>query len=221
MATYQQLQDEVCAWLNRRDILSLIPGWVAMVETEISETLRSRFQVVSGTQPIDAAYISLPPDFATMESIRDATTGEMLHLKDEWSGHWFSATEGGSAYYPTVQTCAPATEYRLVHDCIEFLPHPSVPNPPNPNWVPQSVLMAWYQRPKPLLLPADTNPILDNLYGVYLFGVCKYGAMFELDDDRTAQMDAAWQAVVTRANLWKQQSDYSGAPFRAEMAVTF
>jgi hypothetical protein len=26
---------------------------------------------------------------------------------------------------------------------------------------------------------------------------------------------------VTRANLWSQQSTYSGAPYRAEMAVQF
>ena len=81
--------------------------------------------------------------------------------------------------------------------------------------------MGWYTKPTPLILPADTNAVLDNLYGVYLFGVCKYGAMFELDDDRLAQMDAAWQQAVTRANLYKQQSDYSGAPLRAEMACRF
>ena len=81
--------------------------------------------------------------------------------------------------------------------------------------------MGWYAKPTPLLLPSDTNPILDQLYGVYLFGTCKYGALFELDDDRAAQMDSQFQQVVTRANLWKQQSDYSGAPYRAEMAVTF
>ena len=35
------------------------------------------------------------------------------------------------------------------------------------------------------------------------------------------QADAAWQQAITRANLWKQQSDYSGAPFVAEMACSF
>jgi len=225
MATYQQLQDEVMGWLNRRDVASLIPGWVRMVETEIAETLRARCMVVSGVQPIDAAYITMPPDFATMESIRDATTGELFELKDEWSGHWFAAYNDRAPPGPTgiqqVNPLAPCTAYRLLHDCIEFLPHPWFPDPPNPNWQPQQVLMGWYQKPKPLLLPADTNPVLDNLYGVYLFGTCKYGAMFELDDDRAQQMDAAWQQVITRANLWKQQSDYSGAPFRAEIAVRF
>lgn len=217
MATFQQLQDDVAGWLNRRDIASLIPGWTAMVETEISETLRARCMVVSATQAIDASYITLPPDFATMESIRDATTGELLELKDEWSGHW------SASYQNQTQLIvgAPATQYRLVHDCIEFLPHPTIPDPPDPNWQPQLVRMGWYQRPPPLVLPSDSNPVLEQLYAVYLFGLCKYGAMFELDDDRAQQMDAAWQQAITRANLWKQQSDYSGAPYRAEIAVQF
>jgi hypothetical protein len=222
MATYQQLIDEVMGWLNRRDIQGLIPGWVLAVETEIAETLRARCMVTSGIQTIDSPYIALPTDFATMESIRDNTTGEMLDLKDQWSGHWIAAYQPAAwNVYNQQNVNAPCSAYRLLHDCIEFLPHPIIPNPPDPTWVPQQVLMGWYQKPKPLVLPADTNAVLDNLYTVYLYGVCRMGAMFELDDDRTAQMDAAWQQVVTRANLWKQTSDYSGAPLRAEMAVRF
>jgi hypothetical protein len=222
VATYQQLQDDVQGWLNRRDIANLIPGWVAMVETEISETLRARCQVVFGNQAIDNAYITMPPNFATMESIRDATTGELLDLKDEWSGSWVSAYMPSSwNVYSQQNINAPCTAYRLLADCIEFLPHPIIPDPPDPTWQPQQVLMGYYAKPTPLILPADTNAVLENLYGVYLFGVCKYGAMFELDDDRAQQMDAQWQQVVTRANNWKQFSDYSGAPLRAEMATCF
>ena len=218
MASYQQLTDDVVGWLNRRDIISRIPGWVSMVETEIAETLRARCMVTSGVQPIDAPYITLPPDFAQMESIRDATTGELLDLRDEWSGHWTrrqsSAWIDGAVVGAVAQ---PSTAYRIVHDCIEFLPHPIIPDPPDPAWQPQQILMGWYAKPKPLLLPSDTNTVLEALYGIYLFGVCKYGAMFELDDDRATQMDAAWQQQVTRANLHKQQSDYGGAPLRSEL----
>jgi hypothetical protein len=218
MANYQQLQDDVSNWLNRRDIVSRIPGWVAMVETELAETLRARCMVTSGVQPIDAAYITLPPDFAQMESIRDATSGELFELKDEWSGHWTNpqttSWRDGAVVAAVGQVC---TAYRLVHDCIEFLPHPIIPDPPDPAWTPQQVLMGYYARPRPLLLPSDTNAILDQLYGVYLWGVLKMGALFELDDDRAAQADAQWQQAVTRANTWKQQSDYGGAPFRSEL----
>ena len=217
MATYQQLQDDVAGWLNRQDVSGRIPGWVSMVETDIAETLRARCMVTSGTQPIDNAYITMPPDFCQMESIRDAYSGRMLDLKDEWSGSWTNTTRPDPLNIYGSLLNGPATAYRLVHDCIELLPHPIIPDPPDPNWRPQTILMGWYAKPKPLLLPSDTNTVLENLYSVYLFGTMKYGAMFELDDDRAQQVDAAFQQAVTRANLWKQQSDYGGAPFRSEL----
>ena len=225
MASLAQLQADVANYLNRQDCLTngVMPGWVAAVETELAETLRARCQVASAIQPIDAPYIALPADFATMESIRDNTTGELLTLKDEWSGHWSSQYQpiGSQPYDAITALSGPCTQYRLVANCIEFLPHPTIPDPPDPTWVPQSVLMGWYRKPRPLLLPTDTNPILENLYTVYQFGVIKQGAIWALDDARAEQMDALWQQAITRANTWKQQSDYSGAPFRAEMATVF
>ena len=208
-------------WLNRKDVLPLIPGWVSMVETEIAQTLRARCMVTSGIQNLDAAYISLPTNFAAMESIRDNVSGEMLILADEWSGHWTSKYSNAwvsGAVVPTVQA---STHYRLVHDCIELLPHPIIPDPPDPAWIPQQILMGYYAKPTPLINPTDTNAVLEQLYGVYLWGVLKLGALFELDDARASQADAQWQQAVTRADLHKQQSDYSGAPYRELMAVDF
>ncbi|HEY2416415.1 MAG TPA: hypothetical protein VGH84_00730 [Steroidobacteraceae bacterium] len=213
------------SWLNRRDCLSLLPGWTAMLETELAETLRARCMVTTATQNIDAAYIALPDDFATMESIRDATTGENLTLKDQWSGHWSETymrnSSGYTGAYWQVVPNAPVSAYRLVGDCIEWLPHPYLPAVPDPSHVYQTVQMGWYSKPRPLLLPADTNPILEAHYGIYLYGLLKLGAVWALDNDRAQQADGMWQQVITRANLWKQQSDLSGAPLREEMACRF
>lgn len=196
-------------WLDRRDIEPLIQGWVQMAETDIREQLRARCMVVRATQDIDAAFISLPAEFASMESLRDATTGKLLSLEDDFSGPLFG---DGS--------CA-VTSYRLSGDCIEFLPHPFIPDPPELHWQPQRVAMVWYQGPKPLRDPQDTNKILEQLYGCYLFAVCRYGAMFELDDARASQMKDAYEGAVATANLWKQVSDYSGAPLRAVQETAF
>ncbi|HEY2618725.1 MAG TPA: hypothetical protein VGI78_15395, partial [Acetobacteraceae bacterium] len=170
MASLQQLQDDVLSWLNRRDCIGLLPGWTLAVETEIAETLRARCQMVSAIQAIDATYIALPSDFATMAAIRDNTSGANLELKDEWSpkgGGWQAPYAVYSGTYPSVywqiNPASPCYAYRLVADCIEFLPHPNIPDPPDPAHVFQTVLMSYYQKPKPLLLPADTNPILENL----------------------------------------------------------
>ncbi len=204
MSSLSILTGEIAAWLNRRDVDSLIPGWIAMVETDIATSLRARCMVTRGVQPIDANFIELPSGFCEIESIRDSTSGKLLTLEDEWTGPLSGANQG-----------QPTTAYRLVANCIEFLPHPFIPDPPDPNWLPQSVNMNWYQQPKPLQDPQDTNVVLDTLHAVYLFGACKYGAMFELDDARAQQMEAAFNQAVLTANMWKQASDYSGAPLRA------
>lgn len=226
MASYQQLSNEVASWINRQDVLPLIPGWVLLVETELNETLRSRPQVVTTTQPIDAPYIALPSDFASMESIRDNLTGEILQLKDTWSGSWTDTWQNGGggpvwSAYSQIQPNPAACAYRLVANCIEFLPHPQIPNPPDPTWTPQIVQMYYYQRMRPLIAATDTNPVLEQLYGTYLFGLCKFAAMWAKDDARAAQMDTAYQQAVTRANTWTQQSTYSGSPYVSEMAARF
>lgn len=223
--TLQELNDEVGSYLNRRDYQSVFAGWVQAVETEMAETMRTKFQLKSGYQNIDAPEISLPVDFASMESIVDAVTGVNLVLKDTWSGSRFMPQQDDITYnsQPAWINTTPPTSYayRVIGTCIEFLPWPMIPDPPDPTWQPQQVLMRYYARPTPLLLPADTNPILLNFPETYLYGVCKRGAIWALDDDRAAQMDAQYQQVVTRANTWTQQSQYSGAPFREEMAVDF
>jgi hypothetical protein len=223
MASLQQLNDDIGSYLNRRDYQGPFPSWVLAVETELAETLRSKFQIASAYQNIDAAQIALPSNFASMESIRDATTGNNLALKDTWSGSWFPDQQDDRNWPAStlfqVQTSV-CWAYRITANCIEFLPHPVIPDLPDPTWVPQQVLMNWYQKPVPLVNPADTNPILDNLYECYLFGILKRAGIWARETaDDIGVWDAAYQQAVTRGNLWTQQSQFSGAPFTEELAV--
>jgi hypothetical protein len=209
MASLTQLTADVQGWLNRRDVAPLIPGWITMAETDIKQVLRVRAMVTGATQAIDAAFVSLPANFAAMEALRDSTTGRLLKLEDEWTGPLYG--DG---------TC-PSTAFRLVGDCVEFLPHPFIPDPPQLNWIPQSVRMTWFGAPTPLQAPQNTNPVLEQHYAIYLFGVCKYGAMFELDDARASQMDSAFTNAAMAANIAYESANYSGAPLRAAPATAF
>lgn len=215
MASLSQLRTDVGSYLNRQDYLVPFAGWVLAVETELAETLRHRCQIVSAIQNIDAAYITMPASFATMESIRDADTGVLLTLKDAWSGDWSDDSGWRACNSPQ-----PCSAYRLLSDCIEFMPHPVIPDDTT-GWTPQRVMMAWYSKPVPLLDDDDTNPILEQLYAVYLWGLIRQGALWALDEARAAQADAVYQQAVTRANLWSQQSTYSGAPYREELGEAF
>jgi len=207
VASYAQLQNDVTAWLNRRDVGALIPSWVTMVETDIAEVLRARCMVVRGDQAIDANFITLPDDWIAAESIRFKPCGHLLSMEDHFTGPLAGGPDCGC------HAAGPSWAYRIVGPCIEFLPHPTIPQ--DLAWRPQIVEMAWYAKPKALNEPQSTNKVLDTLYQIYLFGVCKYGAMFEKDDDVATQMDGAFNGAVAAANLWKVTSDMSGAPLRA------
>jgi hypothetical protein len=209
VATLADLTTDALAWLNRRDIEDRIAGYVSMVETDIATVLRARCMVVRATQAIDDAFVSLPLDFCSMESLRDVKTGKLLSLEDHFTGP-----------LGPVANC-PSHAYRLVGDCIEFMPHPQVPNPPLLGWQPQMVSMVWFRKPKPLRLPTDSNPVLERHYQAYLFGVVRYGAMYELDPDREKQATEKFADAVSSANAWKVASDYSGAPLRAAPAVAY
>lgn len=206
MASLAQLTSDVRAWLNRRDIDGLIAGWVSMTETDIAEVLRARSMIARASQAIDANFITLPSGFVSFEEVRDYNTGALLRLEDNYSG-------------PNPYQGGPATAYRLVGDCIEFLPHPTIGT--TTDWQPQRVHVAYYRRPTALVAGADTNPVLENHYAIYLFGVCRYGALFELDDARAEQAQRMFAEQVTAANSWKQAADYSGAPLRAVMSGGF
>lgn len=209
MASLSQLHADVMGWLSRRDVAPLMAGWISMVEADISEQLRVREMVQNATQNIDAALISLPADFASMAAMRDLATGKLLTLEDDWTGPLYSSAP------------CPTTSYRLVGDCIEFLPHPYIPDPAPAGWAPAAVRMTWFRAPTPLKVADDTNAVLEKHYAIYLFGVCKYGAMFELDDDRATQMTGAFTSAVASANIAFESANYSGAPLRAAPGPVF
>jgi len=212
MASYAQLQADIKAYLKRQDLDAVIPSWVLAVETDIAEMLRAQAMITRATQAVDAAFITLPTDFVKFESVASSCCGNLLTLADYWSG----PLPCGSGCMRCVQGDA-VSAYRLVGDCIEFLPHPTIPSPPDPAWVPMQVDIAYYAKPRPLVDPQDTNAILDRHYQIYLFGCVRYGAMWGMDDDRELQMTTRFSEAVAVANRLKEDAQYSGAPLRAEL----
>jgi hypothetical protein len=206
VASLAQLQADLIGWANRGDLGPRLAGWMSMLETEIAEVLRARCMVERATQPIDANFIQLPSDFITMEAIYDAASGALLTLEDHFTG-------------PNVNRGGGVTGYRLVGDCIEFLPHPTIALTPPGQF--QSVNMTWFAQPAPLRNPDDSNAVLERHYGVYLWGLLRYAMKYEFDPDRAGQADTEFGAAVEAANRWKTQADYSGAPLRAVLSAGF
>jgi len=208
MASYGQLQADVMAYLKRQDIADRIPSWVQSVETDIASMLRAQAMIARGTQAVDAPFITLPTDWVKFESVAFSCCGDLLAMADYWTGP-LPCGSGCSCgcCNPGNAVCA----YRIVGDCIEFLPHPVI----TPTTTLQQIDIAYYAKPKPLKVASDTNAILERHYQIYLFGTVRYGAMWGMDDDRELQMTTRFSEAVAVANRLKEDAQYSGAPLRA------
>jgi len=208
MASYGQLQADVMAYLKRQDIAALIPSWVQSVETDIASMLRAQAMIARGTQAVDAPFITLPTDWVKFESVAFSCCGDLLALADYWTGPLpCGAGCACGCCSPGNAVCA----YRIVGDCIEFLPHPVITSTTQL----QQIDIAYYAKPKPLKGASDTNAILERHYQIYLFGTVRYGAMWGMDDDRELQMTTRFSEAVAVANRQKEDSQFSGAPLRA------
>jgi len=63
LSTYTELKASVADWLNRTDLTTIIPDFIALAEAQIERTLRTRQMIVRTTASIDTEYSAVPADF--------------------------------------------------------------------------------------------------------------------------------------------------------------
>ncbi len=62
LTTYTELKASVADWLNRTDLTSVVPDFIALAEAQIERTLRTRQMIVRATASIDTEYSAVPAD---------------------------------------------------------------------------------------------------------------------------------------------------------------
>jgi hypothetical protein len=70
LTTYTELKASVADWLNRTDLTSVVPDFIALAEAQIERTLRTRQMIVRATASIDTEYSAVPADFLETKSIK-------------------------------------------------------------------------------------------------------------------------------------------------------
>ena len=62
ITTYSELKSSVADWLNRDDLTSVIPDFIALSEAQYNRSIRHRNMIVRSRASIDARYSATPPD---------------------------------------------------------------------------------------------------------------------------------------------------------------
>lgn len=191
LSTYTELKASVADWLNRTDLTSVIPDFIALAEAQIERTLRTRQMIVRATASIDTEYSAVPADFLETKSIK-LNTNPVTALT-------FESVDALDSLKSTTYISAGKPQYfSIVGGQVRVLP------------VPDSTYTAeliYYAKLSKLSGSNATNWLLTQAPDVYLYGSLMQAAPYLKDDSRIP----VWAAIYTRGLEELQIADDRGA----------
>lgn len=195
LSNYTELQASLASWINRADLTSQIPDFIAIGESSIADDVRLREMLVTTTLATVPGqdYIDLPDGWLEFENIlgTDGTpliyetplnlrANASLYAGDSLSRY---SIEGDRLIFGSVQSSAvnlPASYYKQIDPLSE----------------------------------TATNFLLQKRPQIYLYAALAQAALFMMDDPRAATWQGAYEAAVGKAGSSDRKALSSGGTLR-------
>lgn len=171
LATYAQLKASVADWLHRTDLTTPIIDGIALCEARIRNDLRCRAMEQSATGTLSATTLALPTRFAEARRVMLNDVPQRYLTPEEWQ----YLRTGSNARYTILGT--------------NFVFQSSTATYQVDYW-------QWFA---PFSADADTNWLLTNHPGVYLFGTLAEMAAYTWGEP--GGWDQRYQAEVAKIRL--------------------
>ena len=200
ITTYSELKTAVANWLNRDDLTSVIPDFIALTEADMDRKIRHWRMEQRSTADIDARYTQLPSDF--MEAVRfhldvderpiDLVTPVFMQKQRQSN----SDTSGRPLYYS------------IIAGQIEVWPTPDSA---------YTGELYYYARTTPLDDSNTSNWILNYFPDAYLYGALTHSAPYLVDDQRTQVWASLYQNAIDGINSNNEKAKFGGSGLRMQV----
>jgi len=201
ISTYAELQTAVASWLDRTDLTSRIPEFVAFAEAGIGRDLRIRQMEKRATASISTEYVDMPTDFILQRNIQ-LNTAEQRRLK-------YLTPEQMDMYHSSQATGTPSV-YSIIGTEFQFKPIPDTT---------YTAEIAYFARFSSLSGDNDTNWLLTNQPEVYLYGTLVAASPYLDDDEKIKTWAALYSNAVEGLNKQDKEARFSGAALRMQTDV--
>ena len=191
LTTYNELKTSVGDWLNRTDLTTVIPDFIALAEAQIERQLRTRQMIVRSTASIATEYSAVPDDFLETKSIKLTGTNPVTPLGFET----IDSLDNLSTQY---RSSGVPIFFGIVGGQIRVLPIPDAA---------YTAELAYYAKLSKLSTSVATNFILESSPDAYLYGSLLQAAPYLQDDNRIQ----VWATLYERALNDLQVADDRGA----------
>lgn len=199
IGTYSDLKDKVALWLDRDDLVSVIPDFTALLEARLNRELRSVMQDTREDWTITTESYPLPPAFRKLRRIH--IEGSPDRPLVEMSGQSIASAFSGDSGIPQA--------YYIEGRTIFFAPPPAD----------STVFTATYStRVEPLSDTVASNWVLDEHPDIYLCGTLLEAAIYIRDEEAigllSEKLDLALASLIRMGRLDR----YGGGPLVPNLA---
>ena len=199
LSTYSGLQSAVADYLNRTDLTSQVPGFIALAEAKFNrdERLRCRQALVRAQANLSSQFETLPGDYTEMWNIQlntqPITVMEYVppQVADQIKArHW---------------TPGKPTKFTVVGNTMELVPAPDGT---------YSAEMLYFSTLPTLSNTNTSNWLLQLAPDAYLYGALMESAPYLRDDDRLPMWSSSLNTILDQIRVNDQRATYNAGPLK-------
>lgn len=196
LSTYSGLKAAVADYLNRDDLTSVVPGFVALAEAKFNRKLRARQMIKRATATIDTQYFAYPADWL---EARDFILSTNPITKMEF------VTEDQANDLRATTVIAPQKPryYTIIGSQIDVLVTPDTS---------YSGILSYYAKIPALSDSNTSNWLLAYAPDLYLYGALLESAPYLKDDERIAVWSQLYENSKADIELADQRASVSSTP---------
>lgn len=197
LSAYSDLKTAVASFLNRPDLTSAVPDFIALAEAQHARDIRHWRMEARSTITASSRYVTLPTDWLeTMRlSMGNAAQGyRSLQL--------VSRDQMERDRAATADTSGVPTQYCLTGGAIEVFPAPSTTY--------DSAELVYLARVPALSDSQTTNWLLAQAPDAYLYGALVHSAPYLVDDARLPVWGGLYAQAVAALNASSDAARHSG-----------
>lgn len=192
LTNYTDLKASIADWLNRDDLTSVIPTFIALGEADVARDLRHWLQERRITATIDEEYEFLPSDWLETISLRLGSGDEIQLITQSEMADFKrnTSTQQGKPRF-----------YVISAGQMEFYPVPDGTD---------TMILTYYARIPSLSDTNTTNWLITNHPDVLLYASLKHAAPYLDDVERIGVWTQLYQQAVSSLTIDGTKAKYSG-----------
>lgn len=194
LSNYGELKTAIADFLNRDDLTSIIPTFIALAESQIARDLRHWRQEVRVNTTLNERFENLPSDW--LQTIN-------MYLSDGSPIEYASVAEIGRQKQINDDQAGKPRLYTINSGQFEFYPQPDDS---------YDLTMIYVARIPTMSDDGDQNWLMSNYPDIYLYGTLMQSAPYLAEDQRLQVWAQLYSAAVQNLNKDSDMASYSGGP---------